>query len=271
MEEMYFNTEDYANEVWKSVVGYEDLYQVSNKGRIKSLDKMVQNHSKQVFKSGTLKKQTVNKDGYYVVSLWKNGKSRVSRVHVLVAEAFIPKPAYKCEVDHINRIRTDNRVENLRWCTRKENMNNENTLQFVKEYVSKNRALKSIDTKTLKGSAVGRKKVFQYSKDGTFIASYSSITEAAKTMGVKKHALQCALDNNAYLSCDHLWTTEYKENISYSPVTTQSYYKAVQQLNENGEVLNEWVSVSSAAKALHTSTKQIRRLIERGKFRYAEN
>ena len=64
-----------------------------------------------------------DKNGYVVVSLCKNGKQKFFKVHRLLALAFIPNPENKTDVDHINGIRDDNRLENLRWLTHKENLN----------------------------------------------------------------------------------------------------------------------------------------------------
>ena len=100
-------------EVWKDIEGYEGLYQVSNFGRVKSL-----NYSR----TGKPKimKGDFTTQGYYRVSLSKNGTRTNRNVHILVAQAFIPNPEDKPTVDHINRDKTDNRVENLRWATQLE-------------------------------------------------------------------------------------------------------------------------------------------------------
>ena len=101
-------------EVWKPIKDYEGLYEISNLGRVKSLN------YKRTGKEKILK-NTVCNDGYLKVGLTKNGKDKVFRIHRLVAEAFIPNPENKPFIDHINTIRDDNRIENLRWCTQKEN------------------------------------------------------------------------------------------------------------------------------------------------------
>lgn len=104
------------DEIWKPVVGYP-RYEVSNLGNVRGIDFMRTGRTQILFSKH-------NKGGYIVVSLCKEGKRKDALVHILVAQAFIPNPENKPEVDHINCIRDDNRVENLRWVTRSENCRN---------------------------------------------------------------------------------------------------------------------------------------------------
>lgn len=95
-------------ENWKDIPGYDGLYQASNLGRVKS--------SKGFFYKGT-----PDKDGYMRVALIKDRKAKTLRIHRLICFAFLPNPENKPQVNHKNGIRTDNRIENLEWCTAKEN------------------------------------------------------------------------------------------------------------------------------------------------------
>lgn len=112
------------NEEWENIDGYNGIYQISNTGRVKSATR---NGTKGGFIEGFIS------SGYKRVVLTMNGVRKTILVHRLVAQAFIPNPENKPEIDHINTVRDDNRVENLRWVTEKENSNNYLTLMKFKE------------------------------------------------------------------------------------------------------------------------------------------
>lgn len=118
------NLKDLPNEIWRDIPNYEGLYQVSNLGRIKSFH----------FKSEKILRLCKDKDGYIYVGLSKGGIVKLLKVHRLVASAFILNPNNLPQIDHINAVKTDNRVENLRWTTAKENIRNPlNMVRFFGE------------------------------------------------------------------------------------------------------------------------------------------
>lgn len=100
----------------KPVVGYENLYYVTTDGHIISTKKFKKEKI-------ILLEQTINSSGYLSVSLYKNNKTKTHRVHRLVAQAFIPNPENKPQINHKNENKLDNCVENLEWCTLEYNIN----------------------------------------------------------------------------------------------------------------------------------------------------
>lgn len=108
-------------EIWKDINGYEGLYQISNLGNVKSIQYF--NHANnKIYPRNKLLKPLINEKGYFRVDLFKLGKTKRCRIHRLVAEAFIPNLNNFPEVNHIDGNKSNNRVDNLEWCTHKHNM-----------------------------------------------------------------------------------------------------------------------------------------------------
>lgn len=114
-------------EIWKDIKNYEGYYQVSNLGRIRSIDRYIKqyngyNYSTRIYKGKILKKE-IGTRGYYKVVLQKRRKAKTYNVHRLVAETFIPNPKNLPQVNHKDENKLNNIVDNLEWCTSKYNIN----------------------------------------------------------------------------------------------------------------------------------------------------
>ena len=106
-------------EIWKDIKGYEGLYQVSNYGRVKSLEKI---DLKGYHRREKILITSCGSDGYCQVGLTKKNIRKMYKAHRLVAEAFIPNPENKPQINHIDGDKTNNVMKNLEWVTREENM-----------------------------------------------------------------------------------------------------------------------------------------------------
>lgn len=154
----WFDLEPLKNEEFRDVKGYEGLYQISNYGRIKSLEKKVfqkigKNYGTMTYREKILKISLRN--NYYFVMFFD--RKQVS-VHRLVAETYIPNLENKPQVNHIDGNKHNNKAENLEWCTQKENTIHAYNNNLVKHHI------------------VG---VLQYDKEGNFLKKWNSAKEAS--------------------------------------------------------------------------------------------
>ena len=146
-------------EIWKPVVGYEGLYEVSSFGRVRSLN---YNHTgkEKILKYGK------RPNGYLKTTLMKNGIRKDIYIHRLVAETFVSNTENKPYVDHIDTNILNNKAENLRWCTQKENVNNP----------------LSIEKKQGKNN-YNAKPILQFTLNGEFIRRWDCIIDASNELG----------------------------------------------------------------------------------------
>lgn len=151
-------------ETWKDVAGYEGLYQVSDRGNVRS--------RRRRGSSGGVLKPKVNRDGYLYIVLYREGEWKPILIHRLVAQTFIPNPLNLPQVNHKDEDKTNNAANNLEWCTVKYN-SNYGTCQARK-------------------AAKCSKVVLQYDKEGNFVREWTSTREVERQTGfAQSHISKC--------------------------------------------------------------------------------
>lgn len=227
---------DLPNEEWRDVEGYEGFYQVSNLGRARSLDRYINNGKFERLIKGRLMKFFYDKDGYAKVSLCKNNSNKNPFVHRLVSKAFIPNPNnYPC-INHKNEVKSDNRVENLEWCTHQYNTTYgggirrriENTdfkkrtqnTDYAKRSANTNYAKRTANTdwdslcKKLINNPKKSKPILQFDLQGNFIKEFPSAMQCEREGFCHSNVVKCCknkfhkLGNNKYKG--YIW--KYKDD-----------------------------------------------------------
>lgn len=183
-------------EVWKDVIGYEGLYQVSNKGNVKSLIYKRQNGNASILKLVT------KNNGYIQVTLVKDEYKSI-QVHRLVAQMFIPNPENKPQVNHINGIRNDNRVENLEWVTASEN-------QIHSHRILGNKSGYWMRDK-IGALSVRKKLLIQKDLNGNIIRYWHCASDVSRELGYSGHAVRLCCRGVTKTSHGFVWQYDKAE------------------------------------------------------------
>ena len=165
-------------EEWKN---FDDNYMISNYGNVYSI------------RTKTLLKPQQNQRGYLMVSIYRKSK----KIHRLVAETFIPNPNNYPDVNHINENITDNRVENLEWCTKEYNHN----------YGTRN---KRVSDKMINGKL--SKQVFQYDLNGNLIKEWPSTSEIERKLGYNHTNISACCLGRIKQAYGYIW--KYKRDVN---------------------------------------------------------
>lgn len=170
-------------EIWKSVPGYEGLYEVSNLGRVRSLT-IVDSIGRT--KRGIVLRQKTAKNGYKEVCLHKNGRQKTKKVHRLVAEAFLANNENLPQVNHKDENKGNNLLGNLEWCSAKYNTNygTGRHRNFMAQH---------------------RIPVLQFNGDVEPIGSFPSLREAERKTGVSSASISCVLRGKTKTAGGFIW------------------------------------------------------------------
>lgn len=194
MEEEIWKDIYYFNEPTNEWIDYRGLYQVSNFGRVRSLDRIINyNHSKYLTLKGKYLKTFKNKDGYLHVNLCKDGIPKNHRISRLVYFTFNYDADTKLQVNHIDEDKSNNRLDNLNLMTAKENCNWE--------------------TRTIRSALAQSKTVLQFDKNGNFIKEWISIREAARITNMSAgNIVRCCKEKSEFCG-GFIWKYKEKEAI----------------------------------------------------------
>lgn len=176
-------------EIWKPIAGWDNSYEISTHGRVRSKLRYVENR----FSIRPIRQriivQQIGKNGYASVRL--AGKmAKQKYVHRLVCEAFIPNPENLPQVNHKDGNRLNNNLYNLEWCTQKDNLNDPARISKLKIHSIKNR------------NNYLSKPVIRYDMNGSFVAKYSSLHEAERVTGILQNRIsQACRKKGAHITC----------------------------------------------------------------------
>jgi hypothetical protein len=217
-------------EIWKDVKGFEGLYQVSNMGRVRSLDRWTLNERPRFIKGRMLNPYMNKYKGYLRISLSDGHRNRKHyEVHRLVALHFVPGYKEGLVVNHKNEVKTDNRAENLEWCTCQYNLNYSDIIAWK------------------------RKPVYQYDLDGNFIKKFKCKHQAEQELGFSiVHAIYVSKRGytHGFLFSLEPHTKEYWNEVTKE---NKDSTKRVAQYDDNGNEIARFSSVTKAAKAMNVT------------------
>lgn len=231
----------YTDEIWKDIVGWDGLYQVSSFGRVKSFRK----------KEPHILSSCVGKHGYNVVLLHDGkGKRKNERVHRLVAQAFIPNANNYPYINHKDENKTNNCVNNLEWCTAEYNSN----YGTCKERIGDSNS----------------KAILKYDLEGNYICGYKSMAEAERTEGINHATISICCSGRVSYQCGYIWIYKGDEHTIKDRVKRVKKLitrpKKVAMYSKDGNYIKTFDSILQASKETDDSYIQIDRQIRTGKI-----
>lgn len=243
--------ENLFNEIWRPVKGYEGLYEVSDLGNVRSLDRYIETEKGKRFIQGRMRKSFISHKGYRMLAL--NGKKYL--VHRLVADAFCENPNRERfnVVDHINTDTIDNRAVNLRWCDTAGNLANPISRERRIEGIRRSITPEKIEKANVTKAANIAKRPYDYimgiGRNGEPLY-FRSVKEAAEYLCVSPSTLYSIMYGNNPVRDDFKIWFKGKEHLLREKKSPKIFYPPVIQLDENKKPIRSFKSCSAAAEEL---------------------
>lgn len=221
------------NEIWRPVVGYEGLYEISSFGRVKRLARVSVDSMGRVmtYKEKILTNYINKQTGYPCINLSKDGKVKSQNIHRLIAIAFIPNPNNLPCVNHVDEVRANSVLSNLEWCSRSYN----------NSYGSANAKRKATLRKNLEGK---HKTIFQFNIDGSLVCIHQcGVSQLEELLGFD--ISDCLLGKS---KTAHGFVFSYNSTFRYEEDKPKSHQKYVILLDDNNNEVKRYKSVSEAGR-----------------------
>lgn len=183
------------NEIWKDIQGYEGFYQVSNLGRVRSMDKPYFVDKPHIIRKGKILRLRRQRNGYLKIGLLKGGIQKWYNVHRIVADAFIPNPDNLPYVNHKDENKANNIASNLEWCTPSYNIHFGDAIKKLSKAKTNHPAMS--------------KAVVQIDMYGDIVAEYLSANEAARMTGIKQGTISSCCIGKTKSTHGYVW--KYKQ------------------------------------------------------------
>lgn len=235
-------------EIWKPIVGFEGFYEVSNLGRVRSIDRITTDSlGRSYFTKGVILKWTSNRGGYPIVGLSLHGKYYSRTIHRLVAEAFIGNPNNLPSINHKDEDKTNNRVENLEFCTVK--YNNNYGIHNLKQSITR-RADPNLT-----------KSVFKLSITGKILKQYQCLRDVVID-GYKERAVGQVCRFERFSAYGYLWIFSseihrIKEMVSNYAKCRKKVNKKILAFRLDGSFYKRFDTIGQAEKELNINHSSI--------------
>lgn len=233
-------------EIWKSIKNYEGIYEVSNLGKVRSLDRKIMNSKNYIQKRrGIFLSNQISRKGYLTVNLSKNGENKRIPIHRLVAQAFIINPLNLLQVNHKDENKKNNCVNNLEWCTNEYNSRYGTKGKRTSE---KNRNNKSTS-----------KAIYQYNFSGELLKMWPSAGECERKGFNHTGISQCCNGKiNSYKG--YIWTHKKLSDNEFKAIKDKARTRIdkIYQYDKNLKLIKIWLTTNEIRESEYTASNVIK-------------